>query len=244
MITVGKLTKEQTAARLKTFPDLLELRNQTEGALQLVSSASAYTVSHSGLRRETLNGVVYDHIGTEYGVDAGTLSIGNVTSKIINHPNSAYGVFYGGSAPIDGNAIFGKTIAYKMQKGGDAPVFQGEMNVPTKISLSVPDPNHYSKLSRTTGKITWNSDPNNEIGVGVAIAYMNDQTRKSRGETFLVDDTGSLNVTDFIKSTDTDFTYIYLTLYRGNGVVKTGTDGKKYKVVVFSSCDNNYYFEP
>ncbi len=237
---VGKLTSEQTQARLKKFPDLLALNSATEGAFELVSQTTATSVSFHNPTKEYLLGVVYasaTNTNDLPGLDAGTLCVDNSCSKIVAHQNSSKGVYYE-TGDLGTNDVFGKAVSYRLQKNGAIPVFYGSMYVPHRITFPSPNPGNWSRISRTTGQIKWTPDPLNEIGVGVWVHLSNPKTGASRGENFLIDDDGCLNFSDFIKESDKIYSEILITLYRGNGVVATGTDGKKYKLVVYSSCDH------
>lgn len=241
--TVGKLTSGQAHARLKKFPDLLSLNNDTEGTFEVISANSALGVTMNYPSKEDILGVAYANVGSEKGVDVGLLCVGSSCSKIITHQYAEKGVYYGPDN-IGENDIFGKVISYKLQKASNPPTFEGEIYIPQRIKFGVTTPGRPTYINKRDAAIKWEADANNTIGVGVFVTFLNNQTGKSRGEVFLVDDNGILKFGDFIKEDDSAYTQVSVKLYRGNGLVKKGSDGKQYKLVIYSTCDNTFFFEP
>jgi hypothetical protein len=217
---------------------------ETAGSFQLRSQTSAFYVSKNLPSREILTGRVTTNMKSPIGIDVGTFCIENHCAKIVPHSpnNDKYGVDYQNGDNVD--SIFGKVVHYKLQKGNDKPIFSGSFYVPEKIKFERPNPGGIAYWSRTTGTIHWTPDPNNKTGVGVFLTFYNNVTQKSRGGVFVTDDDGELLATDFVTASDSIYTQVSVELYRGNSVVKQGTDGRKYKLVVYSTCFNDFFFQP
>jgi hypothetical protein len=243
---MSKLASSQTHARLQKFPELLSLNEKTEGVFQLTSQSTATGVTRNLPSKELLMGIVYPNIGSIKGIDVGVLSIEKSLSKTVKHPinSNEYGVYYENGDNMGDNDVFGKTVNYKLQNADDTPVFKGQIYVPERIKFERPNIGGISYWSRTKGKINWIPDPNNEIGVGVYLTLVNYKTGKSRGDTFLIDDDGSFEASDFLTPQDSQYDEVSITLFRGNGIVENGIDGRKYKLLVYSSCQNDFIFEP
>ena len=244
LTNISKLTNSQTQARLREFPNLLGLNENTEGSFQLFSQSNAAGVSRNLPSRESLLGVINPALNTPHGIDMGKFCVNGSCSKTVKYPiDNDYGVYYEGDN-IGTNDVFGKTVSYNLQKEGNRTVFEGEMYIPERIKFSRPNPTGIAYWSREAGNVTWTPDPNNNIGVGVYVVFENPKTGKTRGETFLTNDDGELNAKDFLVEGDSIYTQVGLTLYRGNGIVEKGSDNRKYRILVYSSCFCDLFLTP
>jgi hypothetical protein len=244
LLTSGKLSSTQVQARLKQFPELLKLNQPTEGEIELVSSNGSYR-HHDGLpSRESFWGIVYNDLTEKQGIDVGTFCVNTSCTDAVKNPlnPTSNSMHYEASYTEKQNDVFGKTVIYNLKSKDNLVTIAGEMYIPPRIFGAKPNTYGFSYMDRESGTITWNQDPNNEIGVGIHVLLESKDHRTTRGEVFLTDDDGVLNFSDFLQPSDSSFTSMRITLYRGNGTVKKGTDGRNYKLVVYSSCDETYYF--
>lgn len=121
--------------------------------------------------------------------------------------------------------LFGnRIINFKLFETDNSLVTEFNFKTPERLSMKA---SAYSvkPTSLDKEKITWNADPTNKIGL--VMEYESDYFPFPHDVVFLADD-GEESLKNVVGNYVGG---INLKMYRGTIIVKTGTDGKKYKVI-------------
>jgi hypothetical protein len=241
--TPQKLPEGQTQARLRKYQNLRGWNIRADGDWQFYVHRNCYGVS----RNLPFDIHIYGHVVQKTGekwscIDAGRLYIGSARSRISPPPDTINGAHYQIDTSYNAD-IFGKTVHYKLQKGDEKPVFEGDTYIGDRIAFPHINPKGLPYINRKNGRIKWTPDPKYKNDIGVEITFENNKTGQRRGDVFTTKDNGLLYFKDFVRPADSIYTQMDIVLSRTNCIVKKGRDGKKYKITVYSHCEGLFVFE-
>lgn len=135
--------------------------------------------------------------------------------------------------------LYGSNITVWLEND-EGNIFQGEeIYIPQEIRINVdptidPETTYYNLPNDV---ISWNADPNNEVGVIIGVKS---HISGSDIKYYITEDDGSVSVSQLIKDLsfnldDPSSNKLTIYFYRGNGFVISGNDNRKYKSMVISS---------
>ena len=147
---------------------IIDLLNKSvDGYISLSHDASPRIEGGVTSDAFTVGGFIVNNSNQEYG-NFGVLTVAD-SKQVACKPENYYAEAFDTGA----NSILGNTISVTLSGAGVNPSMSNTIYAPKLMEVtSFPNYDGWSPIELTIGsEITWNADPNNDVGVGIMLEY-------------------------------------------------------------------------